>query len=74
MGLIISIKNLMKEKKKMELYEMVSEFFGLEEAEHILNFADFLPWGVKVFASIVIFGVVVRSFMGLLISFTRGIK
>ncbi|MCR5487458.1 MAG: hypothetical protein K6F35_07980 [Lachnospiraceae bacterium] len=58
----------------MALYEMVSEFFGLDEVGEIMNFADFLPWFVKVFAGIIIFGVVVRSFMGLLISFTRGIK
>lgn len=58
----------------MELYEIVSEFFGLDEVAEIATFADFLPWYVKVFACVVIFGVCVRSFMSLLISFTKNIK
>ena len=58
----------------MNLYEMVEEFFGLEIVNEINNFADFLPWFVKVAVSAIIFGVCVRSFMSLLISFTKGIK
>lgn len=58
----------------MQLYELVEEFFELGAVNDIKTFADFLPWFVRLFASLTIFGVVVRMFMSLLISFTRGIK
>ncbi len=58
----------------MQLYETVSEFFGFDVIDEITTFGDFVPWFVKVAVSIIIFGVCVRMFMSLLISFTRGIK
>lgn len=58
----------------MELYELIQNFFGLEEMVNVTNFAEFLPWFIKVSASMTIFCVFMVAFFAFARQITNGVK
>ncbi len=58
----------------MEIFNSIMEFFDIEAVDSLTNFAEFVPWFVKVILAIIVVGVFIRCFFSAMVEVSRGIR
>lgn len=58
----------------MEIFNSIMEFFDIKAVDSLTNFAEFVPWFVKVILAIIVVGVFIRCFFSAMVEVSRGIR
>lgn len=58
----------------MEIFNSIMEFFDIEAVAELENFADFVPWFIKVLLAIVVVSVFLRCFFSAMVEVSRGLR
>ncbi len=58
----------------MEIFNMICNYFEIEQLDTITTFADFVPWFVKILAVLFILGTIFKALFNMIWQVNRGLS